>query len=69
MHTQKIFNIYFISSLIFFIVMFFIGLYDDEMLFVNNTPYLITLLLSLLNMGIAVYLFNQPIDNYYQDKD
>lgn len=66
--TSRLFNIYFVASLLFFAVMFICALFDNERIYIDSTLYLFGLLLSLLNMTYAIYLFNQPIDNYYQDK-
>lgn len=67
--SQKLFNIYFIASLVFFAVMFLTAFFDAKRMFIDSTPYLFTLLLSLINMGFAIYLFNQPVTNYFQDKE
>ena len=64
---QTFFNIYFIASAIWFAVMFFAGITDEEQNFVDNTPYLITLLISLINMAFAVYISTLTPDNYYEN--
>lgn len=67
--SQRKFNIYFILSLVWFTSMFVLAVLDGERKLVDNNWFLFILLLSLLNMGHAVYWFCKPIDNYYQDPE